>query len=47
MDVRVRTRTFMYVHICDCVHHSVTTSSLTMEVEAVSHAIQWLASQSA
>ena len=25
--------------------HSVTTSSLTMEVEAVTHAIQWLASQ--
>ena len=25
--------------------HRVTTSSLTMEVEAVTHAIQWLASQ--
>ena len=29
----------------DCGAHSVTTSSLTMEVEAVAHAIQWLASQ--
>ena len=25
--------------------HRVTTSSLTMEVEAVTHAIQWLSSQ--
>ena len=25
--------------------HRVTTSSLTVEVEAVTHAIQWLASQ--
>ena len=25
--------------------HRVTTSNLTMEVEAVTHAIQWLASQ--
>ena len=30
----------------DSVAHRVTTSSLTMEVEAVTHAVQWLASQS-
>ena len=29
----------------DSASHRVTTSSLTMEVEAVTHAIQWLASQ--
>ena len=29
----------------DCGSHRVTASSLTMEVEAVTHATQWLASQ--